>query len=115
MGGVLQASEIEAAQRRALQRGVLLATCRAAGAADDTAKTMEMFKAGDVQVPRATFTLAIAQSLYDLSQMYGPRKGDDPEKMKMFGQQASNALKTIPASAQTKELLTKIEKTTAKK
>src|SRR5208283_4604134 len=40
-GIVLTPTETENAQQRSIERGVLLAACRAAGAANDTAKTQE--------------------------------------------------------------------------
>src|SRR5262249_42050036 len=79
-GVLLPPSEAEAAQKRALDRGVLLAACRIAGAADDTAKTEALLRAPDAKVARAVVVLAIAQTLYNESQLYGPRKLDDPEK-----------------------------------
>jgi len=109
-GYPLQPAEIEAAQRRAAEREVLLETCRAAGAPDDTAKTLELFKPGNVQVPRATFLTAMANSLYEQAQLYSPRKLDDGEKLKTFSNLASTALKSIPETKQTKELMAKIEK-----
>ena len=109
-GMPLQPAEIESAQRRAAERQVLLETCRAAGAPDDTAKTLELFKSGDVKIPRSTFLAAMANSLYDQAQLYGPRKLDDGEKLKTFSNLASSALKSVPESKATKELLAKIEK-----
>src|SRR5262249_29144732 len=67
-GMPLQPAEIESAQRRAVERQVLLETCRAAGAPDDTSKTLELFKSGNVQVPRSTFLAAMANSLYEQAQ-----------------------------------------------
>src|ERR1035437_4209940 len=42
----LPAAETDAAQARVLERGVLLAACRAAGAPDDTAKTEGLLRTG---------------------------------------------------------------------
>jgi hypothetical protein len=101
-GAALQQPELDAAQRHALERGILLEACRAVGASDDTAKAADLFKAGEVKVPRATFLTAMANSLYDQSQLYGPTKLDDPSKVKMFASMASDALKGVPESKQTK-------------
>ena len=110
-GGVpLPPSGIEAAQRRAVERAILLETCRAAGAAGDTAKASELFKAGSVQVSRSTFLAAMADSLYEQGQLYGPRKLDDGEKLKVFSNLAAGALKGVPETPQTKELSAKISK-----
>jgi hypothetical protein len=103
------ATDIETAQRHALERGVLLATCRAAGAADDPAKVQDLLKSGDAKVPRATFVMAMANALYNDSQLYGRQKLDDPEKEKILCSRALEALKTLPESSETKALNTKIE------
>ena len=109
-GQQLPPPDLEFAQKHALERGVLLESCRAVGASDDTAKAAELFKAGDVKVARATFLTAMANSLYDQSQLYGPTKLDDPSKVKMFASLASDALKGVPESKQTKDLSEKIQK-----
>jgi hypothetical protein len=109
VGQPLLPTEIESAQKHAIERAILLQTCAAAGAADDTAKALDLFKSGSAQVPRATFMTAMANVLYDQAQLFGPRKLDDPEKMKVFSNLASGALKDIPETKQTKELSAKLE------
>jgi hypothetical protein len=98
------ASEIEIAQKRALERGVLFQTCYAVGAPDDLAKTQELFKAADVQTSRAVFVTAMASALYDGSQLFSRTKLDDPDKMRIFCTRAQEALKTLPESKQVKDL-----------
>ena len=114
-GAVLQPSEIEAAQRHATERAVLLEACRAAGAPDDTAKAVDLFKAGEVKVPRSTFLAAMGNSLYEQAQLYSSTKLDDPTKLKMLNSMASDALKGVPETKQTKELNAKIQKAMLKK
>src|SRR5256885_7521431 len=46
IGQPLQPPEIESAQRHAIQRAILLQLCVAAGASDDTAKALDIFKSG---------------------------------------------------------------------
>ncbi len=110
VGLPLQATEIEAAQKRAVVRGILLETCRAAGAPDDTAKALDLFKSGSAQVSRAEFLTGMADSLYQQAQLYDRRKLDDPEKLKVFSNLALGALKGVPESKRTKELSEKIQK-----
>jgi hypothetical protein len=107
-GTVLTPAEIESAQQAAFERGVLLAVCRVAGAPNDTAKAAELFKNPNPQTPRPVFLLAIAHMLYDQSTLYAREKLDDPEKLVIFCQKAQEALKTVPASDETKELNAKI-------
>jgi hypothetical protein len=83
-GIALTPTETEAAQRHAVERGVLLATCRAAGATNDTAKTQEALKTGTAIVPRATFMAAMADALVHFSQLYTRDKLDEPQKMRCW-------------------------------
>ena len=108
--GVLPpAPEIETAQKRAIERAVLLATCRAAGARDDPAKAQDLLKTGDAKVPRATFIYAMAAALFEESQLYNRSRMDDPDKMKIFCSRAQDAIKLLPASKETEDLNKKIE------
>jgi len=109
-GVILPAPEAESTQKRALERGVLLAACRFAGAADDTAKTEAILKAPDAKVSRGDFQLAIAQTLYTQSAYYGPQKLDDAEKSRLFCERAQDMLKGVPESKQSKDLTAKIQK-----
>jgi hypothetical protein len=103
-------AEMEALQKAMIQRGVLRAVLRATGAGEDPAKGLEMFKAGEVKIPRATFYLGIARSLYDQADLFGGKKLDQPNRIKMLCGQAEEALKAIPESKETKELQAKITK-----
>jgi hypothetical protein len=108
-GIALTAPETESAQHGALERGVLLAVCHAAGAANDTAKTEELLKAGSATVPRATFMTAMADSLYQFSQLYVRDKLDDPQKMGALLERAQGALAGVPESKETKDLNRQID------
>jgi len=109
-GMILPPTAIEESEKQAIQRGILLAACAAAGAPEDPAKTQELLKPGTFQVPRATFVMAMANTLFDESQLYNIRKIADPGKMKIFCNRALDALKTVPETKQTKDLATKINK-----
>jgi len=109
-GMILPPAAVDASEKQSLERGMLLAACAAAGAPEDLAKTQELLKPGTFQVPRATFVMAMANTLFDESQLYSIRKIADPGKMKIFCNRALDALKTVPETKQTKELATKINK-----
>jgi hypothetical protein len=109
-GMMLQPGELEPAEKRALERGVLLAGCEASGAPEDPAKAQELLRPGTLQVPRSAFVTVMAGRLYDESRLYGARQIDDPQKMKMLCSRALDALKTVPETKQTKELGSKISK-----
>ena len=104
-----QPAEMEAAQKRALERGILLMTFRAAGSPDDAARTQEFLRSGDAKVPRATFHLAMATALYEQGLLFGRQKLDQPEKMQILLTRAQDVAKALPESKQTKELTAKIQ------
>lgn len=108
-GFLMTGPEMDTVEKQALQRGVLLATCRSAGAEGDSAKTQAMFKTANVEVPRAVFVMAMAKSLYEQSQLYGRTKMDDPQKQKILSERALAALKSIPETQASKELTGKIQ------
>jgi hypothetical protein len=108
-GAMPSAAEVETAQKRAIERAVLLATCRAEGAQGDPAKAQDLIKSGAAKVPKATFVQAMATALYEQSQLYGHNKMDDPDKMKIFCGRAQDALKVLPASKETDDLNKKIQ------
>jgi hypothetical protein len=107
-GIILPQPEIESTEKRTLERGVLLAACTAAGAPDDIAKTESILKDPDAKVPRSVFALAMAQALYNASQLYTQRKLDDPAKLAIFAERAQATMKTVSDSKDAKELNAKI-------
>ncbi len=114
-GIAMPPADKENTEKRTLERGVLLAACSAAGAPDDTAKTEAILKDPEAKVPRAVFAMAMAQSLYNASQLYTQRKLDDPAKLIIFAERAQETLKAVPESKETKELNTKIATALKKK
>jgi hypothetical protein len=114
-GIILPQPEAETLQKRTIERGVVLAVCRAAGAHDDAAKTAEILKTGEAQIPRSTFLLAMTQALYEESQLYTSDKLDEPQKMAILCERAQQALKGLPESKETKDLSAKIDKAMKKK
>jgi hypothetical protein len=114
-GIALGQADAELAQAHTLDRNVLLAACRAAGAPDDTAKGESILKDPEATVPRGTFAVAMAQTLFELSKLYGPTKADEPEKMRIFCERADDALKGVPETKQSKELAGKIQTALKKK
>jgi hypothetical protein len=114
-GMTLPQADVDLAMSHTVQRGILMAACRAAGAPDDTAKGESVLKDAEARVPRPAFSMAMAESLYRLSQIYVPSKADEPEKLRIFCERADEALKSVPDSKDKKELAEKIEKALKKK
>jgi hypothetical protein len=114
-GIVLTPDEADAASRRTLQRAIILEAAQTVGAPGDIAKAQQTFAGADMKLPRDKFMLAMAQALYDESQLYESRKLDQPDRMKSFCALASGAMKDVPESKEAKELNSKIQKATAGK
>ncbi len=108
--GVLKnPADVETAEKKALERAILLATCRMVGAPDDSAKAQQMFQAGSFEVPRATLMTALAGSLYDHGELYVPKKLDQPDRLAFFTKHAMEAMQGLPESKQIKDLTKKIQ------
>jgi len=108
-GIMVSETDILNAESQMVQRGVLLAACRAAGAEEDPAKAQAAYGASEAKVPRETFIYAMAKTLHELSELYGPYKLYQPNRIELFCNEALEALKTIPETKETKELAKKIE------
>jgi hypothetical protein len=114
-GIVLTPAELDTIEKRTLERGILMAACAAAGAPGDTAKAETVLQNADATVPRPVFAMAMAQTLYNASQLYTPRKLDDPSKLTIFAERAADTLKAVPESKESKELNAKIAAVLKKK
>jgi hypothetical protein len=108
-GLLLQESDRDQLEQAMLQRGVLITMSRVLGTPDDAAKTLELFKAGEPTIPRATFVFGAAKVMHDLSALYAPIRLDLPNRAQLLEQQALDALKTIPETKDTKALANRIQ------
>ena len=108
-GQLIQESEHESMVKAMLQRGVLMAAGRAAGSPNDPAKTLETMKNGDARRPRGEFLSAMAQELFDRTDLFSATKLDLPNRTKMVCQEALEALAAGPETKESKALKGKIE------
>jgi hypothetical protein len=108
-GMLMQDSEAEQLLNAMLQRGVVRTVSQVTGNPDDGAKTLELFKAGEPKVPRPTFLFGLSKSLNDASALYGPTRLDQPQRLRLLGQQALDTLAAIPETKDTKALKEKIQ------
>jgi hypothetical protein len=109
-GIVLSETELATAERRAIERAVLMAACAAVGAEEDTAKAQQIFSGEDVTVPRETFLFATSKQLHQLSELYSPAKRNEPDRHKLLNEEALETLKSLPENPDAKKLIEKIEK-----
>lgn len=108
-GILLAEAEFDALQRAALDRGILLAAGRALGTGDDAAKTREVLKGENAQVPRATFLMGMAETLVKLADLFSPMKLDLPDRRQYFLTHALEAVEGLPDSKELKEFRKKTE------
>ena len=71
---------------------------------------LQVFQSGEVRVPREVFLLASAKMLEASSDIFGAKKQDLPNKLKIVLTEATAALKAIPSTKDSKALGEKIEK-----
>jgi hypothetical protein len=109
-GNLLPDATMAVVDRKMIERAVTQAACAAVGAAGDTAKAQALFQAGPVQVPREVFLLAMAVNLHDQARLFVRTKLDKPDRLKLFANEALDALKPLKENKQTKDLTAKIQK-----
>jgi hypothetical protein len=80
-GNLLPAATADVVEQQALARGILLAASRAVGAPGDSAKAEQILKSSGGKIPRATFSLAMARTLFESAQLYSRQQIKDTEKM----------------------------------
>ena len=109
-GTQLPASEVDKMARQTLQRGVVRVASRVAGFPKDVEKARAAFKPEDTQLPREQFVLALVNTLHEISGLFGQKKMNEPDRLKMFYQVALAGLGTLPPSKEKKDLTDKIQK-----
>jgi hypothetical protein len=109
-GGLLmQDAEMQALETAMVERGVIRAICQATGSEGDSAQALERFRASEVKTPRATFVYAAAKTLFDVSDLFGPAKMDEPQRRRVMLAEALAALQSIAQTKDTTALATKIQ------
>jgi len=110
-GNTITAIQVDDLQTKMIARAVILATADATGSGDDSSKALQMFQAGPVKIPRATFMMAMARALSNTSELYAKKHLDEADRMRIFCQLALDALKDVPDSLEVKALTAKLQKT----
>ncbi len=109
-GVILPPAEIEEGHRAMLERAVMEAVCQAVGAKGDAPRAQQLLKTPPIQVPRATFELALADALYGAGKLFGPAKLSQPDRQEFFYDRVLSAIGTAPADKDAKEWKAEIEK-----
>lgn len=109
-GAVPTQTTVADVTKRMIQRNLILAVAQASGAGEDSSKAQQIFISGEVKVPRNDFRLFLGQMLQEQAELYGRTKLDEPERVKLFSQEAETAIKGLPESKEVKTLNEKIKK-----
>ena len=112
-GILLHGAEAEALFTGALRRGMLLEAGRLVGAPEDLTQAAEIFKNGSVS--REQFVRGVAESLYEQSGLFGPKKLDQPQRMSALCILAEESLRSVPQSRKIQDLQGKLRKALAKR
>ncbi|MBL8231974.1 MAG: hypothetical protein JNL98_25995 [Bryobacterales bacterium] len=107
-GILVSSAELDTAMKQAVQRGVVIATSKAAGA-EDAAEARGQFNTRPVKVAGPAFRMSIADAFYEASTLFDSRKLDRPDVMKMLLTEANAALADAPDGKPKKELAGKIQ------
>jgi hypothetical protein len=113
-GMLVQDSERDMLQSSMVQRGVLQTVCKVLDSADNPAKAVDILKTGEAQENRNAFLWAVANILDRQSELYSPRKLDQPNRFILMAEQSLEALKEIPETKDSKALSDKVQKALAK-
>jgi len=95
-GGVqISPADEETAQIQAIERAVLLTTCQAVGAPNDTARTSEVLGHAVALTARPTFLKAMISMLDKEADLYARDKLDDPSKVAVFHERSQNLARSM--------------------
>jgi hypothetical protein len=107
-GQMIPEAEIAVVEKSVIQTEVLRNVCRALNAPKDAEKAKAAFQGGEAKVQGPMFLLSVANGLYNVSEMFGPKKLDLPHRIKVMYDEATKALDLIPNNKDAKDLSKKI-------
>jgi len=107
-GLVIQESERLGAEKEVVRREVVRNACRALKAEKDIEKAKAAYQAGEAKVQGQAFVLMVGKGLHEVSEMFGPKKLDQPQRLKAIYTEALEALGMVKDSKEAKELIRKI-------
>ena len=108
-GAILGEAMMVALERRMIEQAIANSACEAVGAPGDPAKAQSLLKSGDAQVPREVFVFSMADHLYDQALLFERTKMDKSDRLKILGDKALAAIKSIKENEAGKSLANKIQ------
>ncbi len=114
VGQMIPEGEIAAMQREVIRRELLRAACRAVNSPKDPVKGRAAYQGGEAKVSGPGFLLLVANGLYEVGEMFGPKKLDQPHRLKGVYDTAEAALELIKGNKDARDLLKKVSETRKK-
>jgi len=108
VGQMIPEGEILAMQREVVRREIMRAGAQAVNQPKDPAKARAAFEAGEAKIAGPVFLFAVANGLYDVAEMFGPKKLDQPHRLKDVYDSAEAALALIKDNKDARELMKKV-------
>lgn len=109
-GTMIPAAEIPAVEAHVVAHWVLMSASNAVGSREKPEKAKQAFADGQANVPQSVFLPALAFSLYETAEMFGPKKLNQPNRVVLtLCNEAEKVLGKVKATKETTELLKKIK------
>jgi hypothetical protein len=108
IGQIIQESEQLAVEKEVVKREMLRNACAALKTGKDIEKAKAAYQSGEAKVDPLAMMLMTAKGLYDVSEVFGPKKLDQPQRMKLVYAEALEALELVKDTKEAKELIKKI-------
>lgn len=109
-GTMIPAAEIPLVESNVVARWVLISAANTVGSRAKPEKAKEAFAGGQAKVPQAVFLPALAFSLYETAEMFGPKKLNQPNRVVLtLCNEAEKVLGKVKPTKETAELLKKIK------
>lgn len=109
-GTMIPAAEIPMIEGQGIARWAMKSAANVAGAKDKPEKAKEAFASGEAKIPQAVFMPALAFSLYETAEMFGPKKLNQPNRVILaLCAEAEKIISKAKPTKESGELLKKIK------
>jgi hypothetical protein len=108
IGQLVPDAELGIIEKGLVKREILRNICQALNAPKDPQKARAAYQNGEAKVDSQTFLLMLADGLYSTAEMFGPKKLDQPHRVKLVYDEALEALAMVKDNKQAAELTKKI-------
>jgi predicted small lipoprotein YifL len=108
-GFMIPSAEQVGVERSVIQRHLLLVVAAAMNMKKDPLKVKDSWQGGELKVPGKGFLLAMAEGMYGLADMFGPKKLLQPTRvLEVLYGEAKEALELVKDNKEAKDLLAKV-------